>query len=136
MTLTVPPVMMILPLESMPSVSPDPIVTVTVPPVISTVGVCTEDLRAALIPSSVAWIVMSPPLIRIYVASIPSRAVRSSVPPAISAFSFAWTASSPLRIEKSPPPMRREPSVWRPSSRELILQLPPLIVREAPAFIP
>ena len=26
--------------------------------------------------------------------------------------------------------------MWRPSSRELIVQLPPLIVREAPAFIP
>ena len=60
----VPPVMMISPLESMPSVSPAPIVMVSVPPVISTVGVYAEDLRAALMPSSEAVIVMSPPLIR------------------------------------------------------------------------
>ena len=63
--LIVPPVMMIFPLQSTPSVSPAPIVIVTVPSVISTVGVYAEDLRTALTPSSEAAIVMSPPLIRI-----------------------------------------------------------------------
>ena len=63
----VPPEMMMLPLESIPSVSPAPMVTVRLPPVISTVGVKVEvsDLRAALMPSSVAFTVISPPLMRI-----------------------------------------------------------------------
>ena len=69
-------------------------------------------------------------------ASIPSRAVMSSVPPAISAFSSAWTASSPLRSVNVPPSMRIEPFVWTASSRASIRQAPPLTVTPVPALTP
>ena len=67
-------------MESMASVSPWPMVTVTVPPLISKVGVLILDFWPALMASSVAAMVMVPSLTWIYVPSMASLAVRSIVP--------------------------------------------------------
>jgi hypothetical protein len=52
------------------------------------------DFAAALMPSSEALIVISPPLISTSVPSMPSEALMVKVPPSISQIVVAWMPSS------------------------------------------
>ena len=93
------------PLESTASVSPDPMLIVTVPPLNSAVGVVILDFWPALMPSSEASMVTVPSLIWIQVPSIPSLEEVEMVPPSIWAMVVAWMASSPASMVSVPPPI-------------------------------
>ena len=101
--LIVPPLMIMSPFESTPSVSPAPIAMVTFPSLSSKRGSYADDLLAALMPSSVALIFILPPFICIAVPSIASAAVRSKVPSSIFTIVVACRASSDAFILILPP---------------------------------
>ena len=73
------------------------------PPLNSTVGVELLDFCAALIPSSLASMVILPPLILMYVPSMPSAALALIVPPSIVTVVIAWIPSSPAVTFSVPP---------------------------------
>ena len=76
---------------------------VIVPPFISIVGVYDFDFAPALIPSSVAVILISPPFNWIYVPSIPSLELVVIVPSSIWMIVVACIASSEAVIFNVPP---------------------------------
>ena len=134
----IPSLTTISPLASTASVSPAPIVIVVLPPLNVIKGLRALLLCAALIPSSLEFIVIFPSFISICVASKPSAASTFISPPLTTIVVVACNPSSPALILNVPPVISIFPtessslfSACNPSSVAFIVNVPSLTSMES-----